>query len=57
MKNLTYLLSFFALGVVIFAGLKVLGGGSVMSWGISVCAIAFIVTLVLFLTKLAKKST
>lgn len=55
MKNLTYLLSIFALGVVVFASLKVFGGGLMFSWGILVCAIAFMVTLVVFLSKLAKR--
>ena len=49
MRNLAYALCISALGVVLFAALKLLGESSISSWGIFICAAVFMVSLVLFL--------
>ena len=56
MKNLAYIMSICALGVVLFAASKILWGSSILvSWGIFICGIVFVVSLVLFLINLVKR--
>ena len=56
MKNLTIIISVCALGVVIFSASKILWGSSILvSWGIFICAIVFVVSLVLILFNLIKR--
>lgn len=54
MKHLAFILTICALGAIVFSASKVLWGGNpLFSWGIFTCATGFIITLFLFLFKLA----
>ena len=56
MRNLAYVMGVCALGVVMFAASKILWGSSILvSGGIFICAMVFVVSLVLFLFNLVKK--
>jgi hypothetical protein len=55
MKRLVYIMGIGALGVVLSAAAKVLWGSSFSSWGIAICSLVFIASLVLFLFSLVRR--
>jgi hypothetical protein len=55
MKNLLYTLGISALGVIVFAALKVLSEHYLYGWGILICALIFIFTLIYWFILLNRK--